>query len=77
MTQLICSSSRLVTDRGVWVCPILLDSPEARMGERLGDTLQSYPLRHQACYTCVRNGAICANSTVTVERETAHSASSS
>ncbi len=77
MSRLICSSSRLVTDRGVWVCPILLDSPEARMGDGLEDTLHSYPLRHQACYTCVQNGAICANSTVTVERDTAHSPSCS
>lgn len=66
MSQLLCNSSRLVTDRGVWVCPILLDAPEARMGGRLQDTLGSYPLRHSACSTCVQNGAICANSTVSV-----------
>jgi uncharacterized Fe-S cluster-containing radical SAM superfamily protein len=60
-SELLCSSSRLVTDRGVWVCPILLDSAEARMGDALADTLEPYPLRHQACYTCVRNGAICSN----------------
>lgn len=61
--QLQCSKSRLVTHQGVWVCPILLDSPAARMGDSLTDTLTSYPLRHQACHTCYHFGAICTNST--------------
>ncbi|MCP4246475.1 MAG: radical SAM protein [bacterium] len=60
--QLLCHSSRLVTDRGVWVCPILLDNPEARMADTLTDALRPYPLRHAACFTCYRNGAICSNS---------------
>ncbi|MCH7814597.1 MAG: hypothetical protein IID40_11325 [Planctomycetes bacterium] len=59
--QLLCHSSRLVTDRGVWVCPILLDSPEARMADTLAEALQPYPLRHAACVTCYQNGAICSN----------------
>jgi uncharacterized Fe-S cluster-containing radical SAM superfamily protein len=65
--QLLCHSSRLVTDRGVWVCPILLDSPEARMGMALDDALQPYPLRHAACHTCWQNGAICSNTCTTDE----------
>ena len=59
--RLVCSSARLVTDRGVWVCPILLDSPEARMGDTLWETMRDYPLRHKACYTCWQYGAICSN----------------
>ena len=59
--NLVCSSARLVTDQGVWVCPILLDSPEARMGDTLMDAMREYPLRHAACYTCWRYGAICSN----------------
>lgn len=50
--HLQCSSCRMVTDQGVWVCPILVNEPEGRMGERLADTLDSYPLEHPACWTC-------------------------
>ncbi len=60
-SRLVCSSARLVTDRGVWVCPILLDFPEARMGDTLGESVRDYPLRHAACYTCWQHGAICSN----------------
>ncbi|RMF91490.1 MAG: radical SAM protein [Nitrospinota bacterium] len=59
--QLLCSNSRIVTDRGVYVCPILINFPEARLGETLHDALRPYPLRHQACYTCYLWGAICSN----------------
>ncbi len=60
-SQLLCSSARLVTDQGVWVCPILLDSAEARMGDTLADAMSSYPVGHQACFTCWTHGAICSN----------------
>jgi AdoMet-dependent heme synthase len=60
-SQLICSHSRIVTDRGVWVCPILIDSPEARLGATLEEARAPYPLRHGACYTCWQYGAICTN----------------
>lgn len=60
-SDLVCKSSRTVTDQGVWVCPILLDSPSARMGDGLRDAVRDYPLRHQACYTCWQYGAICSN----------------
>ena len=50
--HLQCSSSRMVTDQGVWVCPILVNEPSGRMGERLADTLGDFPLAHQACWTC-------------------------
>jgi organic radical activating enzyme len=58
---LLCSHSRVVTDRGVYVCPILLEAPDARLGEGLADALGPYPLRHHACHTCYQYGAICAN----------------
>ena len=51
-SHLQCSSSRMVTDQGVWVCPILVNEPSGRMGERLADTLGDFPLAHQACWTC-------------------------
>ena len=61
LSQLICTRSRIVTDKGVYVCPILIDSPEARMGKTLSESLGSYPLAHGACYTCYVGGAICSN----------------
>jgi sulfatase maturation enzyme AslB (radical SAM superfamily) len=60
-TQLICSRSRVITDRGVWVCPILLDEPAARMGDSLSDSFRSFSVRHGACFTCWQFGAICTN----------------
>lgn len=60
-SQLICSHSRIATDRGVYVCPILIDSPEARMGATLAESAEPYPLKHGACYTCYVGGAICSN----------------
>lgn len=61
-SQLICNHSRVVTDKGVYVCPILLESPDANMGQSLEDAMNSFPLRHGACYTCYQFGAICTNS---------------
>ena len=57
----VCTHSRIVTDRGVYVCPILIDAPEARMGDQLSDALGSSKLEHGACYTCYLGGAICSN----------------
>jgi MoaA/NifB/PqqE/SkfB family radical SAM enzyme len=59
--RLICSHSRVVTDRGVYVCPILIDPPDARLGDTLHAAQAGYPLQHHACYTCYQYGAICSN----------------
>ncbi len=56
-----CSSSRMVTSRGVFVCPILIDTPAARMGQTLRETLRSFPLAYGACHTCWATGASCRN----------------
>jgi len=58
-SHLQCSSCRMVTDQGVWVCPILVNEPEARMGHRVADTLGEFDLTHQACWTCHVQGATC------------------
>ncbi|MCB0305188.1 MAG: radical SAM protein [Calditrichaeota bacterium] len=60
-SQLICANSRVVTNRGVYVCPILIESPSARLGDTLEDAKRSYALQEQACYTCYLYGAICSN----------------
>jgi molybdenum cofactor biosynthesis enzyme MoaA len=54
-----CSSCRMVTSKGVYVCPILIEEPEARMGEELAETLGPFPLRYGACYTCWVDGVTC------------------
>ncbi|MFN4261450.1 MAG: radical SAM protein [Gemmataceae bacterium] len=59
--QLVCEHSRIVTDRGVSVCPILIEAPDARLGETLAEAMRPYPLRHHACYTCYHYGTICSN----------------
>ena len=53
--SLQCSSGRMFTAGGVYVCPILIDTPQARMGASLADSLSPYPLRHRAC----RGGTLC------------------
>ena len=60
-SQLICNHSRIITDRGVAVCPILLDAPDAHMGQTLAESAEPFPLSHGACYTCYQYGAICTN----------------
>ena len=60
-SRLLCHHSRMVTDRGVHVCPILIEAPDAWLGATLQEALIAYPLRHHACYTCYQYGAICAN----------------
>jgi AdoMet-dependent heme synthase len=57
--DLQCSSCRMVTAKGVWPCPILIDYEDARLGERLEDGLGPIELRHQACYTCHVEGVSC------------------
>lgn len=72
-SQLICAYSRIVTDRGVHVCPILIEQPDSLLDTSLEPAVKKdYPLRHQACYTCWLHGAICSNaSSVADVKETA------
>lgn len=57
--HLQCSSCRMATADGVWVCPILVNQPSAKLGERLADTLRPFPLEHPACWTCHVYGVSC------------------
>ena len=61
ISNLICANSRVATNRGVYVCPILIDSPGANLGNTLHESAKGYELKHQACYTCYLFGAICSN----------------
>ena len=54
-----CSSCRMATSKGVYVCPILIEEPAARMGDTLEETLRPFPLRYGACHTCWVDGVTC------------------
>jgi MoaA/NifB/PqqE/SkfB family radical SAM enzyme len=54
-----CSSCRMVTSRGVYVCPILIDEPAARMGDTLAATLRPFELAYPSCFTCHEYGVTC------------------
>ncbi len=60
---LVCSQSRMVTDRGVHVCPILIESSDSLLGQNLIEAMRPYSLRHGACLTCYQYGSICSNAT--------------
>jgi AdoMet-dependent heme synthase len=70
-SQLICSNSRVVSTRGVHVCPILVDQSDSILGAQLSTAKKSFELRHHACLTCYRYGALCSNaSSVAANLET-------
>lgn len=54
-----CASCRMVTSKGVYVCPILIEEPSARMGSTLAETLRPFPLAYGACHTCWVEGVTC------------------
>ncbi|MCE7736554.1 MAG: radical SAM protein [Candidatus Heimdallarchaeota archaeon] len=59
--NLQCSKCRMVTERGVWVCPILVNVDSAKMGETLTDSEKPYAMRDMACWTCRMDGMVCTN----------------
>ena len=61
VSHLLCSGARIATNRGVHVCPILVDREDSLMGPSLADAARPFPLGHQACHTCWMYGAICSN----------------
>ena len=60
LDALQCARCRIVCADGVYVCPILIDQDDARMGQTLSDTMGPFSLRHQACFTCHAEGLMCA-----------------
>ena len=54
-----CSTCRMATSKGVYVCPILIEEQEARMGDTLAETLRPFPLKYGACHTCWVDGVTC------------------
>ena len=56
-----CSNSRMVTDDGIYPCPILINHPDAKMGNTLDETENPTELKWSACYTCHVSGVSCRN----------------
>lgn len=61
MDNLQCTTSRIVTSKGVFVCPILIAAPKAWMSWTLGESLVPYTMESPACYTCRTAGLTCKN----------------
>jgi MoaA/NifB/PqqE/SkfB family radical SAM enzyme len=64
LSQLICEHSRIVSERGVHVCPILIEMPDSLLGKSLTEANSGFKLDHGACLTCHQHGAICSNPSV-------------
>lgn len=56
---LLCGSSRTVTARGAYPCPILIEEEGSRMGDSLAGAMRPIRLNHPACVTCHREGFSC------------------
>ena len=56
-----CSNSRMVTDDGIYPCPILINHPDAKMGNTLDEAENPTELKWSACYTCHVSGVSCRN----------------
>lgn len=59
LLKLQCTTSRIVTQEGVYVCPILVNVPPGRMGDTLTEGLRDFVLDQGACYTCHAYGVTC------------------
>lgn len=69
LDHLLCSRARLVSERGVHACPILLEAPSALLGATLEEAAtRPARLSEPACWTCYREGAICSNLPVGSDR---------
>ena len=61
-SQFICEHARIVTDRGVHVCPILIEEPDSILSTDSQQATQAdFAITHGACLTCYQYGAICSN----------------
>jgi MoaA/NifB/PqqE/SkfB family radical SAM enzyme len=67
--QLLCSTARVATSRGIWVCPILVNKTGGQMGETLEESFRPFPLAYGACATCFRHGAVCANAATAIRED--------
>ena len=59
--QLQCSKCRMITEKGVWVCPILVNEEGGKMGDTLEETFKPFGMKYTACWTCRMGGLSCEN----------------
>ena len=57
--KLQCNSCRMVTDDGIYPCPLLINIPSAKMGTHMTDGSKPIKLAWQPCYTCHIFGVTC------------------
>lgn len=57
--RLMCGTGRTVTSEGVFPCPILINEPAFRMGDRLSDAGDAAFVDHPACSTCWQESFSC------------------
>jgi len=51
-----CKNSRILTDKGVYVCPFLANDHRGRMGSDFKDYAKKMYLESDYCLTCAKNG---------------------
>lgn len=56
-----CASGRMITDNGVYPCPILINHDDSKMGDTLTESEEAISLKWSACYTCHVSGVTCRN----------------
>ena len=57
-----CASSRVITNNGVYSCPILVNDPRGKVGNTLSDASSRVYLETGACSTCIKtNGCMLCN----------------
>jgi len=59
--NLQCSKCRMISENGVWVCPILINEEGAKMGDTLEESFKPFPMTYMACWTCRMDGMSCTN----------------
>lgn len=59
--QLQCSKCRMVTEKGVWVCPILVNEEGAKMSNDINGSFKPFGMKYAACWTCRMDGMSCEN----------------
>ncbi|HNW26613.1 MAG TPA: radical SAM protein [Candidatus Gastranaerophilaceae bacterium] len=50
--DIICKNSRILTEKGVYVCPFLTNDHRGRMGNSFSDYSKKMPLETNFCYIC-------------------------
>lgn len=50
-----CATTRVITEKGVWSCPALVNDLRGKVGSTLLDSADKFFLETSACYTCQKH----------------------